>query len=56
MKGFELNKKATTKVEREELNLEQDNYDLQMINEPGKIIFATERTKCKSTMLIEMVN
>ena len=62
MSGFELTGKfltdKTVKVEKsaDEVNKDQDLSDLLLVQSPGEIIFATERTKCKSTMLVSLLN
>lgn len=64
MSGFELtgnyikDNRTATKVEKsaDEFNKDQDLSDLLMVQSPGEIIFATERTKCKSTMLVSLLN
>jgi hypothetical protein len=38
------------------MNKHQDEQDLKMLSAPGDVIYATERTKCKSTVFVAMLN
>jgi hypothetical protein len=38
------------------MNKDQDESDLKMLNKEEDTIYATERNKCKSTVLVNMLN